>query len=155
MQREPTKNEQLWSDFESLKFEDKHLPTGDKAVAVANGDLRSASPATESLLYHAKMYSFAEKYLIDNLRTLSLRKLHASLLRFGLTLQTSGDILELLEFAYTYTERRGSGESDLRMLVLHYVACQAETLKQDVHLRSLLDAKGEMGCDLYYKFWFP
>jgi len=149
--RPNTKAEQLWSDFKSLKFKDKHPHTSDKQVAIANGDLSSTSPTTESLLYHAKIYLFAEKYLIDNLRILSLRKLHASLRDFDLTLQTSEDILKLLEFAYTYTARQESSENELRVLVVHYAACKAEILKQNVNLRSLLDANGEMGCDLFYK----
>jgi hypothetical protein len=51
---------------------------------------------------------FAEKYLIDNLRMLCLRKLHADLRGFDLTLQTSGLVLQVLEFTYTQTERKES-----------------------------------------------
>lgn len=145
------KAEQLWSDFKSLKFEDKHPHTSDEQLAAANGDLSSASPTTQSLLYHAKIYSFAEIYLIDNLRILSLRKLHASLQGFDLTLRTSEDILELLEFAYTHTARQEASENELRALIVHYAACKTEILKQNVNLRSLLEANGEMGCDLFYK----
>jgi hypothetical protein len=146
-----TKAERLWSDFKSLEFEDKHLHESDKQLPAANGCLSSASQTVESLLYHAKIYLFAEKYLIDNLRIFSLRKLHASLQDFDLTLQTSGDILELLEFAYTHTARQESSENELRALVVHYAACKIEILKKNVNLRSLLEANGEMGCDLLYK----
>ena len=146
-----TKAEQLWSDFKSLQFEDKHPHKSDKQLPAVNGGLSSVSPTSESLLYHAKIYLFAEKYLIDNLRIHSLRKLHASLQDFDLTLQTSGDILELLEFAYTYTARQESSENELRALVVHYAACKTEILKRNVNLRSLLEANGEIGCDLLYK----
>jgi len=149
--RSITKAEQLWSDFKSLEFEDKHPHKSDKQLPAANGGLSSASQTIESLLYHAKIYLFAEKYLIDDLRILSLRKLLASLQDFDLTLQTSGDILELLELAYTHTARQESSENELRALVVHYAACKIEILKQNVNLRSLLEANGEMGCDLLYK----
>jgi hypothetical protein len=145
-----TKTEQLWSDFKSLKFKNKHPHISDKQLTAANRDLSSASPTTESLLYHAKIYIFAEKYLIDNLRILSLRKLHASLQDFDLTLETSENILELLEFAYTHTARQESSENELRALIVHYAACKIKILKQNVNLRSLLEANGEMGCDLFY-----
>jgi hypothetical protein len=146
-----TRAEQLWSDFKSLEFKDKHPHKRDKQLPAVNGGLTLASPTIESLLHHAKIYLFAERYLIDNLRILSLRKLHASLQDFDLTLQTSGDILELLEFTYAHTARQESSENELRALVVHYAACKTEILKQNVNLRSLLEANGEMGCDLLYK----
>jgi hypothetical protein len=146
-----TKADQLWFDFRNLEYEDKHPHTSNEQAAVANGDLNSASPTTVSLLYHAKMYLFAEKYLIDTLRILSLRKFHASLRDFDLTLRTSEDILQLLEFAYRYTARQEYSDNELRVLIVHYAACKAEILKQNINLRNLLEANGEMACDLFYK----
>ena len=64
---------------------------------------------------------------------------------FDLTLQTSRNILELLEFTYAHAARQESSEIELRALVVHYAACKTEILKRDVDLRSLLEANGEIG----------
>ena len=70
---------------------------------------------------------------------------------FDLALQISGNILELLEFAYAHTVRQESSENEPRALVVHYAACKTEILKQNVDLQSPLEANGKIGCDLLYK----
>jgi hypothetical protein len=145
--------ERIWKDFLNLTYEDPPSLVSDEQATLVNGDTAPAPKTTISLLYHAKIYVFAEKYLIDNLRILCLRKLHAALRDFDLTLQTSGLILELLEFTYAQTERKESRDDELRMLLIHYVACKKEILKQNLNFRSLLEANGEMACDLLYKQW--
>jgi hypothetical protein len=148
-----TQTERIWNDFLNLTYEDPPCLVSDEQATLVNGDNASAPKTTTSLLYHAKIYVFAEKYLIDNLRMLCLRKLHANLRDFDLTLQTSGLILEVLEFTYAQTERKESREDELRMLIVHYAACKGEILMQNPNLRSLLEANGEMACDLLYKNW--
>lgn len=146
-----TKAEQLWSNFKNLEFKDKNPDISDEKSGMGNKDFTSAFPTAVSLLYHTKLYIFAEKYLVDNLRILCLRKLHANLRDFELTVHTSEDILEILEFAYKNTARQESGDNELRTLIVHYAACKAEVLKRNTNLRSLLEANGEMACDLFYK----
>jgi hypothetical protein len=68
-------------------------------------------------------------------------------------LQTSGLILDVLEFTYAHRERKESRDDELRMLIVHYAACKGEILKQNSNLRNLLEANGEMACDLLYKYW--
>jgi hypothetical protein len=144
---------QLWTDFLKLTYEEPPNLISNENVKLVNGDQASAPTIITSLLFHAKIYVFAEKYLVDNLRMLCLRKLHADLRDFHLTLQTSSLILEMLEFTYAHTERKESRDDELRMLVIHYAACKGEILKQNSNLRSLLEANGEMACDLLYKHW--
>jgi hypothetical protein len=148
-----TQIERIWKDFLNLTYEDPPCLVSDEQATLVNGDNASVHQTTISLLYHAKIYVFAEKYLIDNLRVLCLRKLHAALRDFDLTSQTSGLILEVLEFAYAQTERKESRDDELRMLLIHYAACKGKILKQNPSLRSLLEANGEMACDLLYKQW--
>jgi hypothetical protein len=148
-----TQTERIWNDFLNLTYEDPPRLVSDEQATPVNGDNTSVPKTTISLLYHAKIYVFAEKYLIDNLRMLCLRKLHANLRGFDLTLQTSGLILEVLKFAYAQTERKESRDDELRMLIVHYVACKGEILKENPNLRSLLEADGEMASDLLYKIW--
>jgi hypothetical protein len=148
-----TQIKQLWTDFLNLTFENPQSLESDEQPTLVNGDNASAPKTTTSLLYHAKIYVFAERYLIDSLRVLCLRKLHADLRDFDLTLQTSGHILEVLEFTYAQTERKESRDDELRMLIVHYAACKGEILKQNSNLQSLIEANGEMACDLLYKNW--
>ena len=151
--KKKTQTERIWNDFLNLTYEDPPCLVSDEQATSVNGDNASAPKTTTSLLYHAKIYVFAEKYLIDSLRMLCLRKLHANLRDFDLTLQTSGLILEVLEFTYAQTERKESRDDELRMLIVHYATCKGEILKQNPNFRSLLDANGEMACDLLYKHW--
>lgn len=145
------KAEGLWSEFQYLTFEDPPISLSDQTRASATKDGALVPGTTTSILYHAKMYVFAKEYLMQSLVTLSLRKLHKELQDFNLTTETSEDILELLEFAYTHTERPESSEDNLRTLVVHYVACEARILKRSSTLRRLLEEYGEMACDLFYK----
>ncbi len=105
---------------------------------------------TLSLLYHVKMYVFAHRYLIHNLRILALRNLHGCLRNLDLTKRDTGDILEVLEFTYAHTERDESSDDSLRKLIVHYAACKADILKQNPDLRGLLEEYAELACDLFY-----
>jgi hypothetical protein len=147
----PTKAEQLWVGFRNLAHEDSPKNVSNEQQVSVNGNHSPFLTTTPSLIYHAEIYMFAQKYLIHNLRTLSLRELHAELLQFHLTPKTTEDILEMLEFTYPHRERTESGDDDLRVLIVHYVACETEILKPNPKFRVLLEQYGEMACDLFYK----
>jgi len=148
-----TQIERIWEDFLNLTYEDPPCLVSDERATLVNGDNGPAPKTIISLLYHAKIYVFAEKYLIDNLRILCLRKLHAALRDFDLTLQTSGLILEVLEFTYAQTEKKEPKDDELRMLLIHYAACKGQILKQNPNLRSLFEANIEIACDLLDNYW--
>lgn len=147
----PTRSstEQLWYDFNLLLFNDSIGPN--EQPASLNSNQFILHTPTASLLYHAKMYVFAQKYVIHNLRILALRNLHVCLRNLDLTKRDTGDILEILEFTYTNTERGESNDDDLRKLIVHYAACKADILKQNPDLRGLLEEYAELACDLFYK----
>ena len=144
-----SKTEQLWDDFKLLRFDDSIRMN--EQPAFLNSDLSISHTPTALLLYHAKIYVFAQRYLIHNLRILALRNLHGCLRNLNLTKRDTGDILEILEFTYTNTERGESNDDDLRKLIVHYAACEADILKQDPNLRGLLEEYGELASDLFYR----
>ncbi|KAF7514098.1 hypothetical protein GJ744_004423 [Endocarpon pusillum] len=144
-----SKTEKLWDDFKLLRFDDS-VRTNEQPAPL-NSDPSISHRPTASLLYHVKLYVFAQKYLIHKLRILALRHLHGCLRNLALTKRDTGDILEILEFAYTNTDRGQSNDDDLRRLIVHYAACEADILKQDAGLRGLLEEYGELACDLFYK----
>ena len=126
----------LWEQFRQLRF------VGDEA----------SISLTPDLVFHGKLYVFANRYLVDSLRTQCLKSLHRDLCEFSLNKQNVPHILDLLE--YTYQES-GRGEPDigcsLRDLVIHYAACEARTLAENPRFGNILDRFSEMGSDLVRK----
>ena len=126
----------LWKQFRELHF------AGDEA-----------SPSTvPDLVFHGKLYVFADRYLIGSLRTQCLKSLHRDLCEFSLNRRNTSHVLDLLEYAYQESGRGSpDGEISLKNLVVHYAACEARTLAEDPRLRDILIRFSEMGSDLIMK----
>lgn len=91
------------------------------------------------LLFHAKSYIFATKYLIEPLRRQSLATLHHDLCAYPFTAENSRLIVGLLGFVYSNTGRvEPGGESARRDVVIHYVACKLRILSDDEYFFTLL-----------------
>jgi len=102
-------------------------------------------------MFHAKLYTFAEKNLIERLQTCCLGHLHRELRDLQLNSKNSDEVLTVVQFAYEHrTKQSFSGEDRLRMLISHYVACKAGKLMHHSWFRPLLDRYGEMGSDVIY-----
>lgn len=131
-----TPHDRLWKEFRARHFQ------GQEASLLWDPDLQ----------FHAKLYVFANRFLIKDLPTQCLKALHQDLCNFSLNKDRIPQILDLLEFTYknTATDEPG-GRSRLRELVIHYVACEARTLADDERLQSLLAENGEIGSDLVMK----
>ncbi|KAE8550480.1 hypothetical protein TMatcc_008517 [Talaromyces marneffei ATCC 18224] len=129
----------LWEKFISLKFD------GALAKICSEPDI----------LFHAKCYTFATKYLIEPLRQQSLATLHRDLCAYPLSSPKTTNpkmILELLDFVYTNTGRaEPEGQSAIRDLVIHYVACKLRILSENENFFTILDSDAEMGSDLVKK----
>lgn len=80
--------EQLWKRFRLRSF--------DSGPA-------SFSP-NPNILFHAKLYVFATKYLIEPLHQQCLRSLHRDLSSFSLNRNNRSLILDLLDFTYAHTQ---------------------------------------------------
>ncbi|KAL4944319.1 hypothetical protein BDV06DRAFT_233483 [Aspergillus oleicola] len=104
------------------------------------------------LIFHAKLYVFATRYLIPNLAQLCLQKLHRDLVNLAfpdpdpqnqyaeqlvLTTTKARMIVDLLNYAYTKTTRLEPitpssatqlRDNELRRLVVHYAACKVRDL---------------------------
>lgn len=129
-------DEALWAQFRSRSF-------GVKSA------LRAMDP---DIVFHAKLYVFATKYLVEKLRQQCLKSLHRDLRRFSLNRESASLVLDLLDFTYANTGRyEPGGKSPLRDLVIHYIACFARTLGDDERFTEILDSNAEMGSDLVAK----
>ena len=100
------------------------------------------------LLFHCRLYVFAQMYLIASLKQLTLRRLHAALKDFDLDVTSSNQVLEALKFAFTHTERGDGHDDELRHLLVAYAVSSMKILKQNDAFRALLDEHGELGSDI-------
>ena len=100
-------------------------------------------------LCHARVYVFADKYAIDSLKTLALKKLHRMLCVFNIYPRSVRDIADVLRYSFNHT--RDSRDEPLRALLAQYVACKAEELDRWGDLGSLLltdDTPRELPCEI-------
>jgi hypothetical protein len=110
---------------------------------------RASISLKPDLQFHAKLYVFATRFLIEELRTQCLKSLQQDLCHFMLYRNKIPQILDLLEYTYANTgQYELGGQSRLRELVIHNVACEARTLADQDRLRSLLASNGEIASDL-------
>ena len=106
-------------------------------------------------LFHAKVYCLAESWLIGSLKDCALRHLHEDLCKMkdAPSEATKDDtvLLDLAAFAYANTAcRSADGNDKLRAVVSGYIAAQGLGLQLHEDFRPLLNACGELGCDLFH-----
>ncbi|KAH3972467.1 hypothetical protein HBH70_002500 [Parastagonospora nodorum] len=106
---------------------------------------------TTVFLAHTRLYMFAEMRLIYPLRSLTLQKLHKSLIGFQLYNQRVGDVVKLARWAYEHgTDRsKGGAVNELRQLVVEYMACEVDIIGKHKDFKLLLEDGGEFVTD----FW--
>ncbi|KAL4981609.1 hypothetical protein BDW68DRAFT_77424 [Aspergillus falconensis] len=137
----------LWDEFTGID---------DNDFRPSNYTARSSNPPVgvtlPYLIFHAKLYVFATRYLIPGLAHLCLQKLHYDLLNLAfpdpdpehqyeeqlvLTTTKARMIVNLLNYTYTKTTRLEPispssatqlRDNELRRLVVHYAACKLRDL---------------------------
>ncbi|OJI97794.1 hypothetical protein ASPVEDRAFT_429203 [Aspergillus versicolor CBS 583.65] len=137
----------------------------DEFTVIDETDARPSHQATRSsnpppgvalpyLIFHAKLYVFATRYLIPDLAHLCLQKLHHDLLNLAfpdsdpenqyveqlvLTTTKARMVVDLLSYTYTKTTRLEPitpssatqlRDNELRRLVVHYAACKVRDLAE-------------------------
>jgi hypothetical protein len=111
---------------------------------------------TPVFLGHARLYVFAEKYGISTLRTLTLSKLHQTLVYFTLFDERIGDIIALVRYAYSNDntpDHEGEKVDSLRRLVAQYIVRESMTFGNTEEFRSLLEEGGPFVRDLWSLMW--
>ena len=107
---------------------------------------------TEVFLCHARLYVFAEKYDVQSLKALALKKLQETLAIFTLYPERVGDITSLLKYVYDNTAESEPGVEDIRTMLAHYIGCEMETLVREGEIKALLASNGEMLNDFLNMF---
>ncbi|KAI9044566.1 uncharacterized protein KD926_000477 [Aspergillus affinis] len=138
----------LWDKFAAMDYVDPRALEGTRPPsALSTQSSRSELPY---LIFHAKLYVFATRYLIPALAQLCLRKLHRDLLLLAFPDDAQPDsqddgqitlkariVLDLLHYTFTKTTRLEPisptsatqlRDNELRKLVVHYAACKVRDL---------------------------
>jgi hypothetical protein len=102
-------------------------------------------------LCHVQLYVFAEKYQINDLKDLVIRKLHKALMDTAFHPLRVGEFVELIQLAYENTPDLKSKEEPLRNLLAHYAAWNFEELAPTSAFQDLLIAGGTFVNDLCQK----
>ncbi|KIW76344.1 hypothetical protein Z517_11090 [Fonsecaea pedrosoi CBS 271.37] len=141
---ERSKGKQAWDSFKT-KAHLKETMCWDPEV---NEDQHQNY--TSVFLCHAKLYTFADQYLIEPLRELVLQKLRLTLSRFKLHQQRVGDVVELLKYTYANTPCRDPKIDQLRDLISDYLVCHIEKIVHHEEFFKLLD-NGDVAKDFLPK----
>ncbi|PLB48639.1 hypothetical protein P170DRAFT_425677 [Aspergillus steynii IBT 23096] len=122
-----------------------------KTLSSKLSDLRTALSVNgvACALFHAKLYIFATKYLVEELRQLSLRSIYQDLTRYFFS---TDEICDLLEYVYRHTGSvEHDGRSSLRRMLIRYVAVRMWRYSSDKRFSDMLQSNGEIGADLIQK----
>jgi hypothetical protein len=103
-------------------------------------------------LAYARIYAFAEQYMVEKLKELTLKKLHETLKFFTLYPSGRPSVMQLVRFAYDndyIPDHEVTGSMDpLRELVVEYMAMHAKDRRHDRGHRQFLPEQGEYARDL-------
>ena len=98
-------------------------------------------------LHHARLYTLADKWDINQLKSLALQKLHKSLIDFEISEARYTDVVDLVRFAYENTPDRPEID-DLRELVSAYVAFEAPQIATSGPCPLLIEECGAFARDI-------
>jgi len=139
------KHVQLRKEFLSQNFMDYRIRD---CLAMECSVMPNRTPEedyTPVFLGHARLYVFAEKYGISTLRSLTLDRLHRTLIYFTLFKERIGDVVALARYAYS-NDNTPDYESDivddLRRLVTQYIVCEFKTFANTEQFCTLLEEGG-------------
>jgi hypothetical protein len=140
----------LRQEFDNKFYDTETAASVAKSRCKIRGNELLEEDYTPVFLGHARLYVFAEKWGIDALKTLTLSKLHKTLVAFKIYEARRGDIVELVRFAYS-NENTPDLDEDvdaLRDLVTHYVTCELKSLTESPGFLALLEQPGLFSRDL-------
>lgn len=106
-----------------------------------------------TLLAHAKIYSIADCFMLDELKSMAVESLREALTFIGCPNSESGvisDVITLIEYVYAHTNRLVSEEEPLRKLVTTFAASNYTNMDgQD--FQTLMSRGGDFVLDLVPK----
>lgn len=141
-------------NFCPLSFFNREYPLSKMSHDKARAYLPRLEPEdgpTSKLVSHAKLFVFANTYLIDDLQKLCLHKLHRDLLVYDLEVNGVDEIIVLLEYSYCNTEMADEGFPgvgvDLRNLAMAYAGGMATKLLKFPAFRTMIAKGGNLAVE--------
>ena len=107
---------------------------------------------TDVFLSHAELYVFGEKYDIQPLKKLALKKLQQTLAIYTLYPSRVEDILSLLKYVYAETAPTKPNQDDIRTMLMHYIGTEMEVLEANGDIKDLFAEDHEMLGDFLAMF---
>lgn len=110
---------------------------------------------SNNLLAHARLYVFADRWLVTPLKELTLHKLHLDLCEYSMDEHGDIEMIKILKYCFsellTGDEQRPESKEDgqastfseLRELAITYAACKSEELLKYAQFRTMLKDCGE------------
>jgi hypothetical protein len=136
-----------------LAFRTKTFCTEFPSVALARSCEVKPTSATNSYMEvlhsYASLYALADRYMIESLKSLTLHKLHKTLVDFPLSETRVNDILELAHYTYSGSSTHDYGGDQLRSLVAEYVVCEIAIIGKTERFLTMLEEGGPFVRD----FW--
>lgn len=112
---------------------------------------------TSVFLAHARLYILADRYLMPPLKSLTLHKLHRTLLGFKMYASRIGDVLELARYVYSSEHTCESSENgamnELREIVVEYVIREIEVIGGSGGFLALMEEGGPFVTDFWSLLW--
>lgn len=102
---------------------------------------------------HVKLHRFCSRFMIGDLHLKCMASLHLELCSYSLSTENSQVIVDLLEYVYVHTPLLTPDfKSELRDLVIHYVACKLPILGENDAFWTILKSNVQVATDLVMEF---
>ena len=101
-------------------------------------NLNASENYTDVFLCHVQLYVFAEKYDIQQLKSLAFEELYAILAIFDLHVQRAGDIGALFRNAYRNIQRSPTDREPLLGMLKDYLGFEMDTLMLDESFKEIV-----------------
>ncbi|KFY94697.1 hypothetical protein V498_03766 [Pseudogymnoascus sp. VKM F-4517 (FW-2822)] len=148
--KKSSKSRVLRDSFDKKDFDVETPRLGAKYRCEVRQNSSAEEDYTSVFLGHAHLYVFADKWGIEVLKTLSLHKLHKTLLTFTLYAERLSDVVELVRYTYAHTPDLAHEMDDLRSLVMEYLTCEVTYLIHSPEFDPLVEEGGTFARDLVH-----
>jgi hypothetical protein len=142
----PKTKQILWDEFQRRDYSDI------SPRFRLRGSFEECKVDSSLFLCHARVYVFADKYDITQLRNLALDKLHQALRSLKAAGSQTESVVDLIRYSYSNDNTRdndaGQEVDGLRRMVVHFLACVFENVAMDDSFLALMEEGGPLVRDL-------
>jgi len=104
---------------------------------------------SNGMLIHVSLYILADKWGVENLKQLTLFKLHQALAALRLGKSNVQDLVDLTRYSYEHTPELEDGIDRLRELICNYIVSNSGLTADHPLFAALLKEGGGLASDLW------